>query len=98
MSQYKLVGNDVRMVLEDNLIAVVSGSDLTTVSSAIYNGGFKKVKAILNVQVPEGYSDRLLHENSQEFIANSSKKTCSQIILLESSPLPKSKTFLSSQK
>jgi adenosylcobinamide hydrolase len=74
MRQYELLGVNVKLVLEDNLLAVISDSNLNTVSSAIHNGGFKKVKTILNVQVPEGFSDRLLHEDPQEFIVNSSRK------------------------
>jgi adenosylcobinamide amidohydrolase len=56
------------------VLAVLSDIDLSTVSSAIYNGGFKKVKAVLNVQAPEEFSDRKLHENPQKFIAGSAKK------------------------
>ena len=56
------------------MLAVLSNIDLVTVSSAIYNGGFKKVKAILNVQAPEEYSDRQLHANPQKFILDSAKK------------------------
>ncbi len=56
------------------MLAVLSDIDLITVSSAIYNGGFKKVKAILNVQAPEEYSDRQLHADPQKFILDSAKK------------------------
>jgi adenosylcobinamide amidohydrolase len=56
------------------VLAVLSNIDLITVSSAIYNGGFKKVKAILNVQAPEEYSDRQLHADPQKFILDSAKK------------------------
>ena len=56
------------------MLAVLSDIDLSTVSSAIYNGGFQKVKALLNVQAPEEYSDRKLHQNPQKFIAGSAKK------------------------
>ena len=74
MKQFDLAGNCGKLVLKDNVLAVLSDVDLSTVSSAIYNGGFKKVKAILNVQVPEEYSDRRLHENPQSFIMDSAKK------------------------
>jgi len=53
---------------------VISEADLTTVSSAIYNGGFRKVKAILNIQVPEGYSDRQLHEDPLHLVRMLSEK------------------------
>jgi adenosylcobinamide amidohydrolase len=56
------------------VLAVISNIELSTVSSAIYNGGFKKAKAILNVQAPEGFSDRKLHENPQKFIIDSAEK------------------------
>ena len=74
MKQFDLLGNCGKLVLEDNVLAVLSDADLTTVSSAIFNGGFKKVKAILNVQVPEGYSDRRLHDDPHALIMISSKK------------------------
>lgn len=72
--QIDLVGNFGKLVLKDNVLAVLSDIDLSTVSSAIYNGGFKKVKAILNVQAPEELSDRQLHANPQKFIIDSAKK------------------------
>ena len=74
MKQFDLLGNCGKLVLKDNVLAVLSDIDLTTVSSAIYNGGFKKVKAILNVQAPEEYSDRQLHADPQKFILDSAKK------------------------
>jgi adenosylcobinamide amidohydrolase len=74
LKQFDLSGNYGKVILKDNVLAVLSDIELSTVSSAIYNGGFKKVKAILNVQVPEKYSDRQLHENPQKFITDSAKK------------------------
>jgi iron complex transport system ATP-binding protein len=72
--QIELLGNFGKLVLKDNVLAVLSDIELDTVSSAIYNGGFKKVKAILNVQAPEECSDRLLHANPQKFVVDSAKK------------------------
>jgi iron complex transport system ATP-binding protein len=72
--QIELLGDFGKLVLEDNVLAVLSDVDLSTVSSAIYNGGFKKVKAILNVQAPDECSDRQLHANPQKFIVDSAKK------------------------
>jgi adenosylcobinamide amidohydrolase len=72
--QINLSGNFGKLVLKDNVLAVISDIELSTVSSAIYNGGFKKTKAILNVQTPEELSDRKLHENPQKFIIDSAKK------------------------
>ena len=74
MKQFYLPGNCGKLVLKENVLALLSDIELITVSSAIYNGGFKKVKAILNVQVPEEYSDRVLHENPQRFMIDSAKK------------------------
>jgi len=72
--QFNLLGNCGKLILKDNVLAVLFDADLNTVSSAIYNGGFKKVKAILNVQVPEEYNDRRLHENPQSLIMDAAKK------------------------
>ncbi len=74
MKQFDLPGNCGKIVLKENVLALLSDIEINTVSSAIYNGGFKKVKAILNVQVPEEYGDRQLHENPQRFIIESAKK------------------------
>jgi len=74
LKQLDLLGNCGKLVLKDNVLAVLSDVDLSTVSSAIYNGGFKKAKAILNVQSPEEYSDRQLHADPQNFIIDSAKK------------------------
>jgi adenosylcobinamide amidohydrolase len=53
---------------------MVSDEGLTAVSSAIFNGGYKKVKAVLNVGVPEGYNDRFLHLDPIELITSSAAK------------------------
>jgi len=74
LKQFNLSGNFGKLVLKDNVLAVLSDTELSTVSSAIYNGGFKKVKAILNVQAPEECNDRQLHANPQKFVADSAKK------------------------
>ncbi len=74
MKQIPLVGSNVRMVLKDNIIAVMSDEELSTVSSAIYNGGARKARTILNIQVPEGYSDLLLHNNPFKLVFDSAEK------------------------
>ena len=74
MKQFDLPGNCGKLLLKDNVLAALSDNELTTVSSAIYNGGFKKAKAILNVQVLEECDDRQIHENPKKFIADSAKK------------------------
>jgi adenosylcobinamide amidohydrolase len=63
-----------KLIVEDNVAAVTSEAGLLTVSSAIYNGGFKRVKAILNIQVPEGYSDVQLHDDPMHLVRISSQK------------------------
>jgi len=74
MNQIDLIGTPAKLVIEDNVLAVISDADLNVVSSAIYNGGCRKVKAILNIQVPEGYSDRQLHEDPMHLVTTSSRK------------------------
>ena len=72
--QIDLAGKSGKLVLKDNVLAAIFDTELSTVSSAIYNGGFKKAKAILNVQAPEEFSDQELHANPQKFIIDSAKK------------------------
>lgn len=73
MEQTDLADN-TKLILKDNVLAVISEKELATVSSAIFNGGFKQVKAVLNVGVPEGYSDRSLHLDPLELITSSAAK------------------------
>lgn len=72
--QIGLFGNCGKLILKDNILAILSDIDLSTLSSAIYNGGFKKAKAILNVQATEDFSDKQLHADPQKFILESAKK------------------------
>jgi adenosylcobinamide amidohydrolase len=75
MKQIDLLNTpQAKLLVEDNVAAVTSDTELLTVSSAIYNGGFKRVKAILNIQVPEGYSDLQLHEDPLHLVQISSQK------------------------
>jgi iron complex transport system ATP-binding protein len=74
MQKMNIAGEGVRLVLNENILAVFSDKPLRTVSSAIYNGGFKNVTAILNIQVPEGFSDSILHQRPVDFALSSSKK------------------------
>ncbi|MCX8151211.1 MAG: adenosylcobinamide amidohydrolase [Candidatus Bathyarchaeota archaeon] len=75
MKQFDLVGKGIKLVLKENVLAVISDSELNTVSSAIYNGGgLKKTKIIINTQVTDEYGDRPLHDNPQLFITESFKK------------------------
>ena len=68
------IAEDVRLILKENVLALVSDKGLATVSSAIFNGGFRRVKAVLNIGVPPGYSDISLHLNPLELITSSASK------------------------
>ena len=73
MEQFDLADN-VKLIVKENVLAVFCDSALKTVSSAIYNGGTNQVKAVLNVGVPEGYSDLSLHLDPLELITSSAAK------------------------
>ena len=47
MEQHKLVGKDIKLVLKENVLAVLSSNKLSVVSSAIHNGGCQKTKTII---------------------------------------------------
>lgn len=68
------LADGVKLVVKENVLAVISQCPLKTVSSAIFNGGGKQVKAVLNVGVPEGYSDHLLHLDPMHLITSSAAK------------------------
>ena len=75
MKQIDLLNTpQAKLIVEDNVAAIISDAGFLTVSSAIYNGGFKRVKAILNIQVPDGYSDLQLHEDPLHLVKISSQK------------------------
>jgi adenosylcobinamide amidohydrolase len=63
-----------KLVIKENVLAVFCDSALKTVSSAYFNGGNKQVKTLLNVGVPEGYSDLSLHLDPLELITQSAAK------------------------
>ena len=73
IEQFNLAGS-AKLIIKDNVLAVFSDKALMTVSSAIFNGGCKQVKAVLNVGVPEGYNDRSLHLHPLELITSSASK------------------------
>jgi iron complex transport system ATP-binding protein len=73
LEQIDLTDN-VKLIQKDNVLAVFCDSALKTISSAIYNGGSNQVNAVLNVGVPEGYSDRSLHLDPLELITSSAAK------------------------
>ena len=73
MEQISL-SDDVKLIVKENVLAVFCDRSLKTISSAFYNGGAKQVKAVLNVGVPEGYSDLSLHLDPLELITSSAAK------------------------
>ena len=73
MEQFTLGGN-TKLIIKDNVLAVTSDEGLMALSSAIFNGGYKKLKAVLNIGVPEGYNDRSLHIDPLELITSSAAK------------------------
>jgi adenosylcobinamide hydrolase len=68
------LADDVKVILKENVLAIFCDNALKTVSSAVYNGGYNQVKAVLNVGVPEGYSDLLLHLDPLQLITSSAAK------------------------
>ena len=68
MKQLDLVGAGVRLLFEENILAVLSNSSLSTVSSAFHNGGVKETKVIINAQIPQEYNDLYLHQDPERFI------------------------------
>jgi adenosylcobinamide amidohydrolase len=75
MKEFSLVGKGVKLILKENVLAVISENPLTTISSAFYNGGgIKKTKVILNVEVLKSCSDQDLHGDPSAYILASSKK------------------------
>ncbi len=74
MDYERQLAEDAKLVKKENVLAVTSKNGLATVSSAIFNGGSKKVNNVLNVGVPKGYSDRNLHLDPMELITSSAAK------------------------
>jgi adenosylcobinamide hydrolase len=68
------LARNTRLIIKDNVLAIMCDNALMTISSAIYNGGAKQVKAVLNVGVPEGYNDHSLHLDPLELITSSAAK------------------------
>jgi adenosylcobinamide amidohydrolase len=75
MQQFDLVGEGVKLILKEKVLAVLSDKPLTIVGSAFHNGGgLKKTKAILNAEVTKDYSDNSLHDNPEAYITASAEK------------------------
>lgn len=73
MTFYSLPNSAAKIVIKDNIAAIISDNLLTVISSGIYNGGFKKVHAILNVSVPDHYNDVLLHDDPMNLVYDAQK-------------------------
>ena len=73
LERFELATN-TELIVKDNVLAVISTNYLKTISSAIFNGGCQQVKAVLNVGVPEGYSDHSLHIDPLKLITSSAAK------------------------
>ncbi|MCL1978388.1 MAG: adenosylcobinamide amidohydrolase [Candidatus Bathyarchaeota archaeon] len=73
MKQYPLPKTSAKIVTKDNIVAVISDVPLTALSSGIYNGGYKKVNAVLNVSVPDGYNDKWLHDDPMNLVYEAQK-------------------------
>lgn len=75
MKPLDLVGAQVKLILKENVLAITSQTPLSTVSSAIHNGGgLKTTKIIINSQVTDEYGDRHLHDDPTRFVLESFKK------------------------
>ena len=74
MKQYSIVGNKIKLVMENNVLAIISSNELAVMSSAIHNGGCKKTKVIINTQVFDDYGDKKLHDDPVNYIIECSKK------------------------
>ncbi|MBC7129660.1 adenosylcobinamide amidohydrolase [Candidatus Bathyarchaeota archaeon] len=58
-----LSGENLKLLYAKDYLALTSKNELSVISSAIHNGGFKKAKAILNVHVSEEQDMLALHQN-----------------------------------
>jgi adenosylcobinamide amidohydrolase len=64
----------IRFLVKDNVLAFISPEGFDTISSAIFNGGAKHVRNILNIGVPPGYSNIKLHMDPMALITLSAAK------------------------
>ncbi len=73
MKEYNLF-DSLKLLLKDDVLALISEMEMVTVSSAVHNGGFGKAKAVLNVHVPDSYDQKLLHEHPEQIITEAAQK------------------------
>lgn len=57
------LNENVDFILTEDFLAVISKKELSIISSAIHNGGFRKAKVVLNVHVSEQQDMLELHQN-----------------------------------
>ncbi len=75
MRQFDLEVKGVKIIQQDNILAVLSEAPLKTMSSAFHNGGgVKETRAILNIEVPRTYGNVKLHMDPEAFIADTARK------------------------
>lgn len=74
MDQQRDLSGNVKFTIKDNVLAFTSPDQFKIISSAVYNGGAKKVKHTLNIGVPPGYSDVALHMDPLQLIKMSAAK------------------------
>ena len=74
MKTCDLLDENLKLLLKDDVLLLTSGAEMTVVSSAVYNGGLKKAKFLLNMHVPEKYDQKLLHENPELIIIDKIKE------------------------
>ncbi|HSV49148.1 MAG TPA: adenosylcobinamide amidohydrolase [Candidatus Acidoferrales bacterium] len=74
MDQQRDLPGNLKFIVKDNVLAFTSSEGFDTVSSAIFNGGAKHVKYVLNIGVPLGYSDIALHMDPMDLITMSAAK------------------------
>ncbi len=74
LEKFSLEAKGTKLILQENVLAVLSELPLYAVSSAFHNGGgLEKTTAILNVEVPKGYGDQSLHTDPERLIVDSAK-------------------------
>jgi adenosylcobinamide amidohydrolase len=73
MREYDLFGG-LKLLLKDDVLALISETEMVTVSSAAHNGGFGRAKAVLNVHVPDSCDQKLLHEHPEQIITEAAQK------------------------
>jgi adenosylcobinamide amidohydrolase len=73
MKYYPLPKTSAKIVIKDNIVALISDTPLTVLSSGIYNGGYKKVNVVLNISVPDNYNDKHLHDEPMNIVYDAQK-------------------------